>query len=384
MGPKIPTSLAAGTVVLLWFLGGGCGSTNGSGGSAGIVRPRPIVETFQIDPRAAQDLKAASGVGLAFAAGSLEIAGGGSPAPRATVELANYLGDPSLLPTDMPGSFHGQDQSGASVSLASFGVMGVTITDSSGAQLNLKAGSTATLTIPSTGGDSGPGHAPLWYLPDNGDTWKEEGSAQLAGSVYHASVPHFSLWNVDIACNHACVHGIVTDGAGKPLGGVEVLARATTSTCQWFTPGALSGGATVTLADGSYQVDWLPGDSVLELQASHLGDTVSTSVTIPARGDACVEVDPLVFGGGGACGEPPGGCPVVQGANVVPGQLRPGCCTRIDDACNGCCDAAVCADTCGYAWYEMSGVLYGPCASGDQGCIQQMATTVTQSACWGG
>lgn len=281
---------------LLFILVAGCGGDDGSDEDGDdsdepgdkLADVRPIIEEFQINPNEAQDLSAESGAGVSFAAGSLELEGGGEAGEDATVVLENYLYKTGGLVTDMPGGFLGVDENGQEMALLALGVIGVSITDADDQALNLKSGSEAILTIPSLV-DNGPESAPLWLLDEATGVWHEEGVSTRDGSEYKGTVTHFSTWNVDLACMTACIEGKVQTSSGKPLPNVNVLAVTKMSTCQSFMPGLLSGGGDTSNSDGSYRISALPGDSMVDLSAEYDGVTFRKGVVIPDAGDSCVQ-----------------------------------------------------------------------------------------------
>jgi hypothetical protein len=83
--------------------------------------------------------------------------------------------------------------------------------------------------------------------------------------------------------------------------------------------------------------------------------------------------------GGGSCGIPSGGCP----SGYRNSTLTSGCCSDEEvGPCSAGGSYATCTDGCGNGWYEYQGRIYGPCAGGDQGCLQQAAQRVV-AACEG-
>jgi len=255
---------------------------------------RPETESFDINPNEAQDLSASSGVGVSFGADSLETESGGTPSDSATVKLSKYLHQDDPLPSDMPGGFEAEDSDGNTVSMVSYGVMGIEIRDSNGESLNLKQGSQATLTIPTVSYDS-PETAPLWHFDEAADIWKEEGTASLQSGSYQGSVSHFSLWNVDGFCNNACITGVV-EVDGEPQMGVDVFAETLDSSCEWFTEDSQNGATDITGADGRFTLRGLPGPGTIRIWAEYEGDTVEDTVIIPESGDDCVDSGTLAFG----------------------------------------------------------------------------------------
>lgn len=102
--------------------------------------------------------------------------------------------------------------------LLSYGVLRVQLFGASGEQLQLKAGSTATLrfSIPIRLASSQPSSIPLWYFDESLGMWKEEGQATLQGDTYVGSVSHFTDWNLDVpSAKRAYVEGTVRCAANR-------------------------------------------------------------------------------------------------------------------------------------------------------------------------
>ena len=98
----------------------------------------------------------------------------------------------------MPGEFTGVD-SGNRVNLVSYGVIDVTLKDTSGNPLQLASGQTATLEFPLPPNDPGDALMPLWSFDTASGDWIREGDAtrDAGAGVYRGTVSHFSPWNCD-------------------------------------------------------------------------------------------------------------------------------------------------------------------------------------------
>lgn len=103
----------------------------------------------------------------------------------------------------VPGSFMATDKDGKRVVLTSYGMVAVELQGASGEKLQVKNGSTATLTtaIPAAAQASAPATIPLWSVDETTGIWKEEGTATKNGNVYVGQVKHFSFWNCDVSQN---------------------------------------------------------------------------------------------------------------------------------------------------------------------------------------
>lgn len=118
---------------------------------------------------------------------------------------------------------------GSDAMLVSYGMTAVNMTDAEGNKLQLKEGSSATLTFPVPEGmtDNLPESIPLWSFNEKNGLWEEEGSAILQGNVYVGKVKHFSWVNLDKPEDRATVKGYVHDEKGNPIGGVRVTVGQT-------------------------------------------------------------------------------------------------------------------------------------------------------------
>jgi hypothetical protein len=141
-----------------------------------------------------------------------------------TVELTPI--DPAADPGNMPGDL--STRSGSSVQpIESFGALAVTLQDAGGNRLNLASGRSATIRIPlATRSPSPPATVPLFFFDETAGTWKQEGTATLAGSApnqyYEGTVSHFTFWNADQVSETVFVRGCVQTAGGARAGQVEV------------------------------------------------------------------------------------------------------------------------------------------------------------------
>jgi hypothetical protein len=133
---------------------------------------------------------------------------------------ASYI-DPSSadIAETVPGSFMAVNKNNQRVTLASFGMIAVELEGASGEKLQIKSGSTATLTmpIPSVTQSSAPATIALWYVDEQTGLWKEQGSAEKQGSNYVGDVTHFSYWNCDIGMPSVAVQFMLKNAAGEPV-----------------------------------------------------------------------------------------------------------------------------------------------------------------------
>lgn len=161
------------------------------------------------------------------AAGLVNASGAAATGP-VRVELTVI--DPASDPANMPGNYTAQTAGGGTAQIESFGALKVTLTDASGASLNLASGKTATIRIPlSSRSAVPPASVPLFYLNETTGLWVQEGSASLTGTApdqyYEGTVSHFTYWNADRITETIRVLGCVQDAAGRRVAGALVSTR---------------------------------------------------------------------------------------------------------------------------------------------------------------
>lgn len=141
-----------------------------------------------------------------------------------TVNIAaNYYSPDSLAGARaFAQPFAGQDEDGSDrTDLVTVGVIDVKLTDpATGAELDLKEGTTATLVYPEVSTDQDLPSIPLWYYDEEQTIWVKDGDAtRQADGSYKGEVSHFTLWNLDIPLDeyYALVEGCVVDvNTNKP------------------------------------------------------------------------------------------------------------------------------------------------------------------------
>lgn len=195
--------------------------------------------------------------------------------------------DPAADPQSMPGDYSVSD----TVRIESFGAIKVDLRDASGARLDLRPGTTATIRIPlSSRGDTPPASIPLWWFDESTGRWVEEGSATLTGTApdqyYEGQVSHFTFWNADQVQDTIYVNGCVRNAAGQPV----VDALATTVGIDY------SGSASdATDASGNFRVAMKRGGRANLFAES--GNTSNTVVVGPSQTDITLETCLVISGG---------------------------------------------------------------------------------------
>ena len=214
--------------------------------SARLVRAAAAVS---IDPTVASTVSTAgSNARVALSANSLVNAATGAAISGAVTASVTPI-DPASDPQSMPGDYTTSNTATAE-RIESFGAIKVVLKDASGARLNLKTGSTATIRIPLASRSANPpASIPLFYLNETTGRWVQEGSASLTGTApnqyYEGSVTHFSWWNADVVQDTVFVNGCVNNAAGLPAKFAAVYSDGID-----YSGGAIS----FSKADGSFQL----------------------------------------------------------------------------------------------------------------------------------
>jgi hypothetical protein len=157
-------------------------------------------------------------------AAGVQRADGSLPTGEMTVRLTPIA--PASDTAVMPGDFTTL-VGGVATPIESFGALNVTLSDSAGVALNLRAGQTATIRIPlSTRSSSPPATVPLYFYSPSLGRWVEEGTATLAGTgtarYYEGTVTHFTTWNADQVYNTVRVTSCVADANGARIAGARI------------------------------------------------------------------------------------------------------------------------------------------------------------------
>lgn len=183
--------------------------------SARLVRAAAAVN---IDPTAAAVVTSGASVAqVALSANTLVNAVTGAAASGSVTARVTPI-NPAADPRTMPGDYTVSD----TVRIESFGAIKVSLQDASGAQLNLKSGSSAIIRIPlASRSVTPPATIPLYYFNETTGRWVKEGSATLSGTApnqyYEGTVAHFTYWNADQEQDTIFVNGCVNNSAGAPF-----------------------------------------------------------------------------------------------------------------------------------------------------------------------
>ena len=175
------------------------------------------------------EVSLSNGTKISLAANGI-VKGSDNSSYSGTVNVyASYI-DPTAadILQRVPGSFMADDKDAKRVFLTSYGMMAVELQSTGGERLQIKSGSTATLTspIPSSRQASAPANIPLWYIDERTGLWKEEGVATRQGNNYVGIVSHFSFWNCDIGVQGITLSATVKTTTGQPLVNAWVVITA--------------------------------------------------------------------------------------------------------------------------------------------------------------
>jgi hypothetical protein len=199
--------------------------------------------------------KTVSGTIAAASGGNVNIQGGGSinfspgfvtasngNAYTGNVSVSAYYLDPSdpNFSVYTPGDLKAAGANNPQGALQSFGVVAVEMDGTSGNNLQLAQGKTATITLPIPAAllNKAPASIPLWYFDNTNGLWKQDGIAAKQGSNYVGVVNHFSFWSVGDLAGSINLTASFTDSArGTPFANKLVTIIRLDST---------SGGAGVT------------------------------------------------------------------------------------------------------------------------------------------
>ncbi|MEZ5002154.1 MAG: carboxypeptidase-like regulatory domain-containing protein [Chitinophagales bacterium] len=180
----------------------------------------------------------------------------------------------------MPGNLAAEDASGAEAVLETYGMLVVELQGASGESLNIKEGSSSTLTIPLEGtiANGAPTTIPLWYFNEDTGVWQEEGSATLVGDKYVGEVGHFSFWNCDAPFPLIELTGTVYENQ-ETLGGVDVKISRTNG-----DPNRPTGYGSTDVY-GEFRAN-VPANEVLVLEfLNNCGESVSSQTIGPFSAD---------------------------------------------------------------------------------------------------
>lgn len=245
------------------------------------------------------DVSLSNGTKISFPANGIVKASDNSVYTGTVNVYASYI-DPTAsdILDRVPGSFMANDKDGKRVLLTSYGMMAVELESSAGEKLQIKPGSTATLTspIPSSALSSAPATIPLWYVDEATGLWKEEGTATKQGNNYVGTVKHFTYWNCDISVPTITLSAIFKTANGLPLVNASIVIKPTSgnyySTAHGYTDtlGQINGPVPANM-NLVLQVQDACGGAMYSQNIGPYGESANLgTITIPSTTPALVTV----------------------------------------------------------------------------------------------
>jgi Carboxypeptidase regulatory-like domain len=202
---------------------------------------------------------AVNGANLAIPANAVKTASGADYTGTVSVAASYFSPDTVQGAQAFAGPYTGVD-AGVQSSIISMGFMEVKLTDSAGNPLQLKAGSPATLTFPSSSNSANASSVPLWFYDEAAKIWKREGAAaRQADGTYQGTVAHFTVWNADFYGVNATLKGCFKNAAGQAVANVGSIGLRTTG---WSV---IKGGNN---PDGNFTILLVPANVSLELYSA--------------------------------------------------------------------------------------------------------------------
>jgi PKD repeat protein len=180
-----------------------------------------------------------------------------------------------------PGNRQARGESGATVSLISFGMMDVHVLDGEGRPLQLAPGKTAQISmdLPTDKDEKGQALAvgdtiPLWHFDEAAGLWVREGTGTVVASSTSASglgvtatVSHFSSWNWDRVQDPAATAKTATLRCVRPSADGPVLVKD----CNMLLKQTLANGSVLSTdlyaADGQVAYSMLVSTATLRVNA---------------------------------------------------------------------------------------------------------------------
>lgn len=210
----------------------------------------PVEASTTISATAGGSLSTSDGASITIPPNSLVTSTGQAFTGTANVTLTSF--DPSI-PKELdafPGTFEGIGLDGVTVGINTYGFADITVTSGSQPlQLAPGAGATLDIPIPSTLLDQAPSTIPSWWFDPDTGSWYEVGSFARIGNKFRSTIPHFSIWNCDVASTRCYVSGRVVDEDGDPIKGARVTFRSFRR-----NGGYVTSGETSTPSDGTFRV----------------------------------------------------------------------------------------------------------------------------------
>lgn len=152
------------------------------------------------------------------------------------VYAASVWLDPTAAETfnRMPGNLQGVRDNLEEVTLQTFGMINLELSDANGAPLQVRDEYMATITMPIPSQlTSAPDEIPLWHFSETHGIWVEDGSATKVNGTYVGDVSHFTWWNCDAPFPLIELDLTLVDMDGNPLSYYGVGVGFETDSSTW-------------------------------------------------------------------------------------------------------------------------------------------------------
>ena len=192
------------------------------------VRMMALSETGSFTSSTGGTVTVEGGGQVVFAANSVETADGEAYTGEVKVTAKRLASDDPFLSDMMPGGLLATDADGSTRTLGTMGMVAVELRSTTGAELNLKPGTTAQVVFPIAADQQtgAPDEIDLWSFDESLGLWIEEGTATRVGDTYEAEVSHFSFWNCDAPFPLVNICGKVVYEDGTPASLLQVAISA--------------------------------------------------------------------------------------------------------------------------------------------------------------
>ena len=170
------------------------------------------------------------------------------------VELTILDNDEESLLATFPGAFKGINTNGTLVQFDTYGLINISLKDSSGNRLSLADGEIGTLVFDKVSSQEKPETLPLWYYDYDQGLWVEEGYAELQeDGTYKGDISHLGTWSLNrpLEDEAGIYRGRIINEDGSPMSDVRVHAVGE----NWI------GSDLTTDENGMFEINVIPGSS---------------------------------------------------------------------------------------------------------------------------
>jgi len=188
----------------------------------------PVDSTEVFDAGLTKNLTVTDSPAMVMLTASSLVQADGTTLPSGMVTSSLTIIDPTTDIDLMPGDMQTDTDGGTLTQIESFGAITATFKDADGNDLNLAAGSPATIRIPvASNTPNPPTTIPLYFYDTESGLWVEEGTATLDSTeaFYEGSVTHFSTWNADRIFERVTINGCVEDTDGNRLENIFIFSK---------------------------------------------------------------------------------------------------------------------------------------------------------------